>query len=140
MKYQSYALTQEFEGLRLEAYQDSVGVWTIGYGHTKGVKKGDKISKEQALIYLKEDMREAEEAVTTLVKVALTQNQYDALVDFTFNLGYGNLSKSTLLKFLNTGDYAGAWKEFQKWNKAGGKVLAGLVKRRQAEADLFMKR
>jgi lysozyme len=138
MLYRSYALTQRFEGLRLEAYQDSVGVWTIGYGHTKGVKRGDKITHEQAEEFLKQDMQEAIDGVNRLVRVPLTQQQFDALVDFTFNLGVGNLSKSTLLKLLNQGSYAEAGKEFLKWNRAGGKVLAGLTTRRGVEADMFL--
>lgn len=130
-------LTEHSEGLRLEAYQDSVGVWTIGYGHTKGVKKGDVITQEQAEAFLKEDIQQAVADIERLVKQPLTQHQFDALVDFDFNLGSGNLASSTLLKKLNAGDYAGAALEFQRWNRAGGKVLSGLTTRRTEEADLF---
>lgn len=131
-------LTAEFEGLRLEAYQDIVGVWTIGYGHTKGVKRGDKISKEQAMEFLKQDVASSVKDVNQLVKVPLTQGQFDALVDFTFNLGGGALERSTLLKLLNDKNYEGARGEFLKWNKAGGKVVDGLVRRRRAELDMFV--
>ena len=130
-------LTEKFEGLRLTAYKDSVGVPTIGYGHTRGVAMGMTCTQEQAEQWLQEDVQIAVDAVNRLVTVELTQNQFDALVDFTFNLGVGSLQRSTLLKLLNAGNYSGAAGEFKKWNKAGGQVLAGLTKRRQAERDLF---
>lgn len=130
-------LIKHFEGVRTEAYQDSVGVWTIGYGSTKGVKPGQRISLEKANSLLEKDIADHAAAVDRLVKVDLNQDQYDALVSFTFNLGEGNLAKSTLLKKLNAGDYKGASKEFIRWNKAGGKVLKGLTRRRMAEAELF---
>lgn len=130
-------LVKVYEGLRLKAYQDSVGVWTIGYGSTKGVKPGDVITDEQAEALLRRDLAEAEAAVTRLVKHDLTDNQFAALVSFVFNLGSGNFSMSTLLKKINSGDMAGAAKEFKRWNRAGKKVLAGLVRRRDAEAALF---
>jgi lysozyme len=133
-----YEMTKRFEGLRLEAYQCPAGVWTIGYGHTKGVKKGDKITLEQAEAFLVDDMKEAEDGVRKLVRVPLTPNQFEALADFVFNLGIGNLGKSTLLKLLNTGDYAGAAAQLLRWNKSGGRELAGLTARRNEEAKLFM--
>lgn len=141
MKYSDngLALTAEFEGLKLTAYQDSVGVWTIGYGHTKGVKPGDKITQYEALNFLRSDVKSAEDDVNRLVKVPLTQNQFDALVDFTFNLGGGALARSTLLTYVNARNFGGAALEFHKWNQAGGKVLEGLKRRRRAEADLFVK-
>jgi uncharacterized protein (TIGR02594 family) len=126
-----------FEGLRLNAYQDSAGVWTIGYGHTGGVRPGDRITQAQAEQYLRGDVKWAEQAVRDNVKVPLTQGQFDALVSFTFNLGAGALQKSTLLKKLNAGDYAGAQAEFGKWVHAGGQRLEGLVRRRAEEAALF---
>lgn len=132
-------LTEEFEGCRLEAYLDVAGVPTIGYGHTKGVGMGDRCTLEQAAKWLREDIAEAEAAVNRLVKVPLTQNQFDALVDFTFNLGAGNLIKSTLLRLLNKGDYKNAAVEFIRWNRAGGFVRAGLTRRRMAEKELFLK-
>jgi len=132
------ALIKVYEGLRLKAYQDSVGVWTIGYGHTNNVKPGDVLSDEsQASGLLAFDLANAEAAVSRLVKVDLTDNQFAALVSFVFNLGSGNFAMSTLLKKINSGDMAGAAKEFKRWNRAGKKVLAGLVRRRDAEAALF---
>lgn len=130
-------LTEQFEGLRLAAYLDSVGVPTIGYGHTRNVVMGMTCTQEQAEQWLQEDVQIAVDGVNRLVTVELTQNQFDALVDFAFNLGVGNLQHSTLLKLLNTGNYAGAAGEFEKWDKAGGQTLPGLLRRRQAERDLF---
>ena len=132
------ALTEQFEGLRLEAYQDSVGVWTIGYGHTgPDVHAGLTITQEQASALLLQDAGTAVAAVNRLVTVPLTQNQFDALVDFVFNLGSGNFAKSTLLRELNAGNTAAAAAQFLVWNRAGGVVLPGLTRRRQAEAELF---
>lgn len=130
-------LIKGFEGLRLSAYQDSAGVWTIGYGHTGNVRPGDRITQAQAEALLQKDTAWAQQAVRDQVKVPLSQGQFDALTSFTFNLGAGALEKSTLLKKLNAGDYAGAQAEFGKWVHAGGQVLQGLVRRRAAEADLF---
>ena len=131
-------LIKEFEGRRLVAYQDSVGVWTIGYGHTKDVWEDRLIIKSTADRLLAEDLAEFEEYVNTLVKVPLTQNQFDALVAWTFNLGPTNLNKSTMLRKLNYGDYESVPEEMRRWNKAGGEVLNGLVRRRDAEAKLFI--
>lgn len=133
-----YKLTKEFEGCKLMAYQDGGGVWTIGYGHTLGVKKGDMITGTQAQWFLEQDMQDAVDHVNQYVKVALTQDQFDALVDFTFNLGNNALKTSTLLKKLNSGDYAGASQEFLKWNHDNGKVVDGLTRRRKAEMQLFV--
>ncbi len=132
-------LTARFEGCKLLAYQDSVGVWTIGYGHTKGVTKGMSCTQQQAEEWLKEDVMDAVRAVNKYVKVDLSQNQFDALVDFTFNLGSGSLSSSTLLKYLNKGSFDLAANEFEKWCHAGGKVLKGLYARRIAEKEMFLK-
>lgn len=136
-------LIKQFEGCRLTAYQDSVGVWTIGYGWTqpvdgKPVGKGMTITQQKADDLLKQGVVQYEAGVHGLVTVQLNQNQYDALVDFTYNLGVNALKGSTLLKKLNAGDYAGAANEFTKWNKAGGKELAGLTRRREAEKSLFL--
>lgn len=131
------ALTEFSEGFRSTAYQDSGGVWTIGYGHTKGVTKGMTCTQAQADQWLADDVKEASDAVNKLVQVPLNQNQFDALVDFVFNLGIGNFQGSTLLKLLNQGDYAGASNEFPKWNHDNGKVVAGLTIRRLAEQKLF---
>ena len=131
-------LIKSFEGCRLTAYQDSVGVWTIGYGHTSGVYQGMTITEEQAEEFLRSDLGTSESAVNRLVTYGINQNQFDALVSFTFNLGSGNLAKSDLLKKLNQGDITGAANEFDKWVHAGGQVLEGLVKRRAAEKELFL--
>jgi GH24 family phage-related lysozyme (muramidase) len=138
-------LIKYYEGLRTKAYLDSVGVATIGYGHTKGVKLGMIITETKAEELLKQDLEYFENKVLDLVKVNLTQHQFDALVSFAFNVGEGNLKKSTLLKKLNNlvffrqSEIEAVADEFLKWNKAGGKVLAGLTKRRQAERLLFLK-
>lgn len=132
-------LVKSFEGLELKAYKDSVGVLTIGYGSTGShVSAGMIITKEQAEQLLKKDLERFEKGVSELVRVSLNQNQFDALVSFSFNLGFGNLKSSTLLKKLNASDYIGASKEFERWNRAGGKVLNGLTRRRIAERDLFL--
>ncbi|MNG43661.1 Lysozyme RrrD [compost metagenome] len=138
------ALIKGFEGKRLVAYDDGVGVWTIGFGTIKypngvRVKRGDKCTEAQAEQYLRNDLIAFENTLNQLVKVPLNQNQFDALVSFTYNLGETNLRSSTLLKKLNAKDYKGAAAEFLKWNKAGGKVMNGLVKRRKAEMELFLK-
>lgn len=137
------ALIKQFEGCKLTAYQDSVGVWTIGYGWTKPVdgkpiRAGMTINQETAERLLKTGLASYESDVSRLVKVGLTQGQFDALVSFTYNLGARSLSTSTLLRKLNSGDYAGAADEFLRWNKAGGKVLNGLTRRREAERALFL--
>ena len=137
------ALLKEFEGCKLTAYQDSVGVWTIGYGWTqpvdgKPIRAGMTINQETAERLLKTGLVSYESDVYRLVKVGLTQGQFDALVSFTYNLGARSLSTSTLLRKLNAGDYAGAADEFLRWNKAGGKVLNGLTRRREAERALFL--
>lgn len=133
-----FNLIKSFEGLRLQAYQDSVGVWTIGYGATRGVKAGMSITKEQAERMLLNDVTRFEPEIDRLVKVPLNRNQWDALMSFTYNLGAANLESSTLRRLLNAGDYAGAAEQFPRWNKAGGQVLAGLTRRRAAERELFL--
>jgi lysozyme len=131
-------LIKSCEGLELKAYQDVVGVWTIGYGHTKGVKAGMVITAEKAEQMLKEELKEYEEGVERLIKIPLSSNEFSALVSFAYNLGLGNLGSSTLLRLLNKGDKIGASNEFEKWNKAGGKIYPGLVKRRALEKQLFL--
>lgn len=135
---QGIELIKKFEGIRYQAYDDGVGVWTIGVGHTKGVVKGDKIDDAKVDEYLREDLESAEYAVNSLVKVELKQSQFDALVSLVFNIGSGAFSKSTLLKLLNKGRYDMAADQFPRWNLAGGKILLGLTKRRAAERLLFM--
>lgn len=130
-------LIRHFEGCRFDAYLCPAGVWTIGYGHTADVKEGDNIDQEAAEAFLIEDLETFEQAVTRLVEVPLTQQQFDALVSWTFNLGAGNLAESTLLKKLNNYQYAEVPEQMMRWVRAGGKVLEGLVRRRAAEAALF---
>lgn len=128
-------LIKSFEGLLLESYQDKAGVWTIGYGHISGVKKGMKITEAQAVEFLKSDLATAEKAVNKILKYyKLNQNEFDALVSFTFNCGAGNLLKLTNNYKRNKGTIAD---KILLYNKAGGQVLKGLVRRRQAEHDLF---
>lgn len=131
-------LIKQFEGCRLEAYRCAAGVPTIGYGHTAGVTMGMKITQAQAEAYLREDVRAFETAVNNVLGCGVTQNQFDALVSFAYNLGAGALRNSTLLKRLNAGDVKGAADEFPKWNKAAGKVLEGLTRRRMMERQLFL--
>lgn len=131
------SLIKEFEGLRLAAYQCSARKWTIGYGSTRGVKPGDAITAEQAGERLLFDIREAEGAVQRRVTARLAQHQFDALVAFAFNVGAEAFGRSTLLAKLNQRDYAGAAEEFAKWTHVAGKVVEGLVRRRQAERALF---
>lgn len=128
---------KQAEGCRLEAYLDSVGVPTLGYGHTHGVKASDTCTQEQADAWLLEDLQSVYTDIADYVEVALTQGQYDALCSFVFNLGGSALRNSTLLRLLNAGDYEGAQKQFSRWVHAGGQVLAGLVKRREGEAEMF---
>ena len=132
------SLIKSFEGLRLKSYQDSVGVWTIGYGATRGICPGMTITNEQAERMLMNDIARFEPELDRLAKVPLSQNQWNALMSFVYNLGAANLGSSTLLKLLNAGDYAGAAEQFPRWNKAGGQVLAGLTKRRAAERAMFL--
>jgi lysozyme len=128
------ALVRQFEGCRLQAYLCPAGVPTIGVGHTRNVKLGDRCSQEQADLWLTQDL---DDAVTSLVKVPLTQGQFDALTSFVFNLGMRRLAESTLLILLNKRDYHGAAAQFARWVRSDGQVLDGLVRRRAAEAKLF---
>ncbi len=132
-----FALTKQFEGLRLSSYQDSGGIWTIGYGHTSGVRSGQVISQSEADRLLALDVASAVGCVNRLLGVPVTQNRFDALVDFAFNLGCHRLLGSTLLKLVNEQRFDEAVLEFPKWVHAGSQVLPGLVARRKAEAELF---
>ncbi len=140
MKSSEVLLTKikDMEGLYLDAYLDAVKVPTIGYGHTLGVKMGDKITKEDADRLLLEDLAPKEKSVNMIVTQPMTQGEFDAFVDFAFNLGIGSFSRSTLLTLFNQGKKADASKEFVKWNMAGGKPLVGLTKRRIFERDRFL--
>lgn len=127
------------EALRLVAYRPTpTDVWTIGWGHTHGVRPGDRCTPAQADQWLAEDCFDAEFEVEEHVTVPLSQSQFDALVSFTYNCGGENLAHSTLLRLLNAGDYAGAAAQFPRWNKDNGKVLPGLVIRREKERHLFL--
>lgn len=131
------AAFKQFEGCRLRAYRDSVGVPTIGYGHTKGVKMRTVITQQQAEQFLKQDLETFERYVNGIKEVK-TQGQFDALVDFAYNLGTTNLAKSTLLKLIKRkAPVKDIQAQFLRWNKAGGKVLPGLTKRRQWEANRY---
>lgn len=132
------ALIKEFEGLRLEAYKCQADVWTIGYGHTREVKPGDSITEETAERMLVDDVRVFELAVERALTIPVTQYQFDALVSLAFNIGANAFAGSTLVKKLNAGDMKGAADEFLRWNKAGGRVLNGLTRRREAERALFL--
>jgi lysozyme len=131
-------LIKRFEGLRLTSYQDSVGVWTIGYGSTLGVHAGLSITQAQADSRLLSDLQNAVDCVNRKVGPALSDNQFAAMVSFVFNLGCAAFSGSTLLRLLNAGEDAAAANEFLRWDHAGGQVLEGLLRRRQAERDLFL--
>jgi GH24 family phage-related lysozyme (muramidase) len=137
------ALIKRFEGFRDKAYQDSVGIWTIGYGTTKvngrPVAQGDTCTKQEAETYLLSDMKTIAEApIKRNTRSLISQSMFDALVCFTYNVGPGNFAKSTLLKDLNSSKYLDAAAGFMQWNRAGGVELAGLTKRRSAEKDLFL--
>jgi len=139
MKIKNISLIKKHEGLRLEAYLPTPNdVWTIGYGHTHTTKQGQKITEAQADALLRKDITWAEKAVNNLVVVPLTQNQFDALVSFVFNVGEGAFGTSTLLRLLNSKDYEGAANQFLRWNKQKGKILNGLTKRREEERNLFL--
>lgn len=122
-----------YEGLRKVAYKDPVGIVTVCAGHTKTAQLGQVKTDAECAALLKEDVKDAEAAVKRLVTAPLTQAQFDALVSFTFNVGSGNLAKSTLLKKVNAFDCWGAGAEFTRWTTAGGRELPGLVKRRASE-------
>lgn len=133
-----YGLITHFEGKENTAYRDVVGVPTICYGHTKGVKMGTRASDAECTQMLTEDVTDFGRGLSKSVKVPVSQQQYDALLSFSYNVGLGNLNKSTLLRKLNAKDYCGAAKEFPKWKYAGGKPLRGLERRRLAEQELFI--
>lgn len=133
-----FALTRSFEGLRLEAYRDSAGVWTIGYGHTgPEVHRGQCISEIEAEELLRADLSSAVQNVRRALRVNLAQHQFDALVDFCFNVGCGSFRGSSLLRDVNQSNFDTAAVQFGLWVHAGGKVVQGLVRRRAAETALF---
>ena len=125
---------------RYEAYKCPADVWTIYAGITEGVYEGMIVTESQGMAMFREEIAKFEEAVASLVTVEINTNQRDALISFAYNVGSGALAKSTLLKKVNKSDFDGAAREFAKWNKGGGRVLPGLVRRRAAEAELFLTR
>jgi lysozyme len=135
-------LIKSFEGFRAIAYICPAGVPTIGYGTTRingsRVKEGMKITSDEAEVFLEQDLKVFEDAINHNVLVEINQNQFDALVSFVYNVGIANFKKSTLLKKLNKGDYEEASNQLLRWTRAGGKVLNGLVRRREAEKELFL--
>ena len=132
------ALIQSFESLRLQAYQDQRGIWTIGWGHTTGVVPYQTCSASDADDWFTQDTQTAVNAVNRTTDVPLSQEQFDALVSFTFNVGQTAEAHSTLLSLVNQSDFTGAAAEFEKWDHVNGVPNAGLLRRRQAERDLFL--
>ena len=133
-------LIKSFEGLRLKSYQCPSRIWTIGYGHTRTTKPNTIITEDVADILLADDLNTFERGVERLVTVPLTDNQFSALVSFSFNVGLGNLESSTLLRLLNRGWYDQVPAQLMRWTRANGEVLGGLARRRAAEAQLWNKR
>lgn len=127
-----------WEGVRYEAYQDTGGVWTLGYGHTRGVRSGQRCSEEDAQAFLRSDLQSVETALAQKVTVPISQGQYDALASFVFNIGTSAFSQSTLLNKLQQRDYAGAAGEFPRWCHDNGRVINGLLARREAEQAMFL--
>ena len=137
LSYTGLPVTKRFENCKFVAYPDSGGVWTIGYGHTHNVKQGDTCNQQQADRWLIQDMNLAESSVRISVSYPLTQDEYNALVDFVFNVGAGNFHTSTMLRLLNAGNITGAADEFEKWDKVHGVTFSGLLRRRIAEEKEF---
>lgn len=131
-------LITDFEGFRSTAYPDVAGIWTIGYGFTKGVRQGDKMTRAQADRRLRDELIEYERGVSQACRIQPNQNQFDALVCFAFNVGVAGMSKSSVIKAHNREDYQAAARAFGLWNKAGGKVWPGLTRRRAAESALYL--
>lgn len=130
-------LVKSFEGFRATAYKCPAGVWTIGYGTTENVQPGDTITEAEAEQMLSDDLLSASTAVDELVEVDLTQNEYDALVSFIYNVGREAFRNSTLLRMINSGDKETCGPQFLRWNKAGGNAFAGLSRRRESEREMF---
>jgi lysozyme len=134
-------LIKSFEGLILRAYPDPVtggAPWTIGYGTTAGIRPGMIVTAPQAEALFRRDLARVERDVNRLVKVPIDQNVFDALVSFAYNVGTGNFRRSTLLRRLNAGDVRGAADQFLRWNRAAGRTVAGLTRRRRSERQLFL--
>lgn len=143
INHEGLALIKRFEGLRLEAYQDVAGIWTIGYGHTRTAREGMVITEAQAEALLRDDLKDAEASVSRFVRMPLNENEFSALVSLRFNIGRAAFADSTVVERLNDGLRARAADAFIMWNRAtvgGVKVIVqGLVRRREAERDLFLK-
>ena len=135
--YTGLGLTKEFEGTKLRAYQDGAGVWTIGDGHTEGVHQGDTCTQAQADLWLSEECQGAANTVNRLVTVKLTQEEFNALVDFVYNLGSGTFARSSLLKDLNAGLFNKVAGDIEEYDLVGGKECAGILRRRVAEVAEF---
>lgn len=135
---QGISLIKEFEGFRDHAYRDPVGIWTIGYGFTKGVRSGDTMTREQAEQRLRDELGQYERAVEQATGGSVTQAQFDALVSFAWNVGIKGMAGSSVIKAHNRGDHQAAARAFALWNKAGGKVWPGLTRRRAAEAAMYL--
>ncbi len=133
------ALIKQFEGLYLTPYLCPGKIWTIGYGHTRSVQAGMRITPAQADQLLEDDLRIVSSSLQRLVTVPLNDNQFAALTSFTFNVGAGNLQRSALLKLLNRGWYEQVPAQLMKWNRADGEIMGGLTRRRAAEAQLWNK-
>lgn len=135
-------LIKRYEGFRPQAYQDSVGVWTIGYGTTiingQPVKQGMTITQDQALQLVQQEVNKLWSRIESILKVKINDNQMNALIDFAYNLGFGSLRNSTLMRLVNESKFDEAANQFPRWVYAGGKVLPGLVRRREAERQLFL--
>ena len=128
-----------WEGCELKAYRCSAGVWTLGYGHTEGVKEGDACTTEEAVSWLVEDIESRQKTLARYVNKPVTEGQFIALTSLVFNVGVSNLLKSKLLRKLNAGDFEGAAEELLDFDLANGKRIPGLTRRREAEYDLFMR-
>jgi lysozyme len=134
-------LIKSFEGLKLQAYPDPVtggAPWTIGYGATTGVWPGMTVTAAEAEALFRRDLARVERDINRVVGVPIDQNMFDALVSFAYNVGIGNFRRSTLLRKLNAGDFRGAADQFLRWNRAGGRTMAGLTRRRRSERELFL--
>ncbi len=132
------SLTESFEGCKLTAYRDQAGIWTIGYGHTRDVEEGDTCTQDEAENFLAQDLQRVTAQINKDVTVTLTQGEFDALVDFGFNLGLHALETSTLWRLLMAGDVQGAATQFPRWNHCGGHEVAGLLRRRLEEQKEFL--
>ena len=143
ISYNGIQFLKQWEGFKAQAYKDTGGVWTIGFGTIKWkglpVGQGMTITEKEAELALQEDLAWAQTAVNQLVRVSLTQNMFDALVSFVYNIGETAFRKSTLLRLLNNGSYTEAAKQFERWKFDNGKVIQGLLNRREAERALFQR-